>query len=117
VDWSPVSSIVLTSNSLPIVSEDIIPAVNLSGLTFNSSNDSEQQITDIVLSIDNPNDYNNIITYVASTNYRRISLNAREVRQINIKILWRSKQGVLYPLMLSDGNSCSLKLKFEKLKK
>ncbi len=114
VNWSPLSSIVITSPTLPIISEERVPTINILSGGSNSSNDLEAQLTDIVLSIDNPNDYNNQITYTATTNYRRCSLNAREIREISIQIYWRSKQGVLYPLLMSDGNAGTLKLKFEK---
>jgi hypothetical protein len=116
VDWSPVSSIVFTSTYLPIVPEERIPTANVIDGTTNSSNDVEQQITDIVLSVDNPNDYNNSITLVSTTDYRRISLTSKEIREIDLKVYWRSKTGQLNPVMLSDGNSCSMKLKFEKRK-
>lgn len=116
VDWSPVSSIVITSQYLPIVSEERIPTINILTGGSNSSNDLEQQITDIVLNIENPNDYNTRITYVASTDYRAMTLTSREVRELDLRIYWRSKTGSLYPLLMSDSNSGNAKLKFEKLK-
>lgn len=114
VDWSPVSSIVMTSATLPIVQEEIIPAINVVSSSSNSSGDIEPQITDICLSLENPNDYNNNITYTATTNYRRISLCSDLIQDFDIRIYWRSKKGQLYPVMLADGNSVSLKIKFEK---
>lgn len=115
-NWSPVSSIVITSQRLPIVAEERIPTVNVISGISNSSNEIEQQISDIVVNIDNPNDYNTRLTYVANTDYRSITLNAGEIREIDLKIYWRSKIGKIYPLLMSDGNSGNCKIKFEKIK-
>lgn len=115
VDWSPVSSIVMTSATLPIVQEEVISAINIIQNTSNSSGGIEPQITDICLSLENPNDYNNNITYTASTNYRRISLTNDVIQDFDIRIYWRSKKGLTYPILMSDNNSVSLKIKFEKI--
>ena len=116
-NWSPVQSIVFNSSigvSTEFVSEpQILNSNSVFGL---STNKVENIITDIILPIDNPCDYNSFVMYNANV-YREANLKVSEIRNIGLSIYWKSKFGVNYPIMLSNGNNITVKMKFEQIKK
>jgi hypothetical protein len=116
-NWSPVQSIVFNSSigvNMEYVSEPQI--LNNSSVFGLSSNKVENVITDIVLPVDNPSDYNSFVMYNANV-YREANLRVSEIRNIGMSIYWKNKLGKNYPIMLSDGNNITVKIKFEKIKK
>jgi hypothetical protein len=80
-----------------------------------SSNNIENSIADISLPLDNANDYNSCIAYQAGV-FRYSDIFTEAIRDIDIKIYWKSKFGVMYPVMLSDGCGMNLKMMFERKK-
>jgi len=115
--FSPVSSIVFMSN-MGILTEYIgqIQILNNNSITTNQSNNIENQIMDIALSVQNPMDYSSQIQYVASV-FRFSEIIGNEIRSINISVYWKNKyNGINYPVMLSDGCGFNAKLMFQKKK-
>ena len=114
-NWSPVQSIVFSSNigtfAENVADPQILSSNSIFGLT---SNRVENIITDIILPINNPMDYNSFIMYNANV-YRESNLRVDEVRSIGMSIYWKDKLGLQYPVMLSDGNNVTVKIKFEKI--
>ena len=113
--FSPVSSIVFMSN-MGILTEYIgqLQILNNNSITTNQSNNIENQIMDIALSVDNPMDYSSQIQYVAGV-FRFSEIIAKEIRSISISVYWKNKyNGFNYPVMLSDGCGFNAKLMFQK---
>jgi hypothetical protein len=115
--FCPVSSIVFISNAMGIRSEYLGSTQVLSQQVnpTQSSNNIENSIADISLPLDNTNDYNSCIAYQAGV-FRYSDIFTETIRDIDIKIYWKSKFGVMYPVMLSDGCGMNLKMMFERKK-
>jgi hypothetical protein len=112
--WCPISSIVFTSNQLPIIPSQF-SSVNTTGNLVNSAtigNRFALVITDLMT---NQQGYRPNIIYNPTAEYRRISLTGNMgIRNIDINVFWRTKTGNLLPFRLPSGGSATLKLLFEK---
>lgn len=117
--WSPVQSIIFSSESLQ-VNPEVIGSVSVVGdgssLGSNQSNNSQQMITDIVLDLDQSSDFNGMITYIPSE-YRYISmLDSREPRSVKFSVWWLNKfNQVRYPIKLSNGGLITMKMMFQRI--
>jgi hypothetical protein len=115
---NPVSSLLFTSATLPIVSENINTPITFtdtstSGGGANLSSDTKRIITD--LQSENLI-YKPALTYIPSAEYRFISMtNGNPIRDIQISCEWRSNTGSFYPLYLPPGGTCNLKLYFRRI--
>ena len=114
--WSPLSSVVFTTGSLPVVSNELSDPIiyeNNQPVQLGIGNDQRQSIiTDFVT---DENGYRSNLVYLPSGEYRYISLyNSAPIRQIDIACWWRSKFGILYPFYLDPSASCSMKIMFKK---
>lgn len=112
--WCPVSSIVFTSNQLPIIVSQF-SSFNTTGTAISSAtigNRFALVITDIMT---NQQGFRPNLIYNPSAEYRRIALTGNmAIRNIDINVFWRSKTGQLLPFRLQSGGSATLKLLFEK---
>lgn len=115
-NWSPVASIVFTSNVLPIVaSQQSEPLIYSNNQLIRSSvpQKFEKVISDMAT---NEMTYKPNLLYVPSAEYRRISLTGNsEIRTVDINVYWKDKIGILHQFYLQSGASFSCKLLFEKL--
>lgn len=109
--WNPVSSVIFTSNLLPIYASETPPIqVYMNGNLVNSSSSSNYLniLTDFIA-----NDMN-FVPYIqySPAIYRFISMkHGVEVQNIDLQVLWVNKNtGIMKPLYLSVGGSCSVKL-------
>jgi len=114
--WSPITGIVITSNTLPINSTNIAnPCIYLNGIaTNNNGNNSnvEQVLTDFQAP---DGQYKNQITYIPSAQYRYIDLTGNSpLYTIDINMYWRNKVSKLIPFRLTAGSGASLKILFQK---
>jgi hypothetical protein len=113
--WSPITSIVFTSNTLPIEPNQVsTPIVFDNGVPLIGGTPAnvENIITDIATDngLYRPN-----IVYVPSAEYRRIHLYGnRPLHNIDLNIYYRLKTGVLVPFRLASGGSITIKLAFLK---
>jgi len=113
--WNPVSSVVFTSNLIPIYPAQTPPIqVYSQGKLVNNSSTSNvlSIITDFI---------GNDLTFVpyiqyAPAVYRYVSLKpSSEIKNIDLQVFWMNKTtGVLKPLYLGCGGSCSVKMMFTK---
>lgn len=116
---SPVQSIIFGSDSIQLKPE-IIGSVSIVGnngnLGANQSFNPQNQITDIVLDLDQSSDYNSMITYTPSL-YRYISmLEAKDIQHIKFSVWWLNKfTQVRHPIKLSNGGLITLKMLFERV--
>jgi hypothetical protein len=113
--WNPVLSIVLVSNTLPIVpNNEGVPSVVINGINQQQSgnnNVQSQVITDFVTD----GIYKPIITYIPSAEYRRISLvGDKPISNVDISVMYKDRLGRLNPVLLPAGCSISIKFLFEK---
>lgn len=116
-NWTPVSSVVFVSNTLPIVSNQLsVPLLFdeqrvITGLNGNNANFA-LLITDIET---NELCYKPNLIYNPSAQYRFISMTGQNpITNIDVSVFWKSKFGVLNPLLLTSGASCTLKFLFSK---
>jgi len=114
--WSPVSSIVFTSNTMPIISNQLSAPLlfnngqSSSGLGNNAN--FAQIITDMITNqqVFKPN-----ILYSPSAEYRRIDMTGNlPLSNIDINVYWKTKFGVLIPFTLASGSSATIKFLFER---
>ena len=114
--WSPVASIVFTSNTIPIISNQLSAP-----LVFNNGQSSTgignnanfaQIITDMATNqqVFKPN-----VLYNPTAEYRRIDMTGNTpLTNIDINVYWRDKLGQLIPFVLASGSSASIKFLFER---
>lgn len=113
--WTPITSIVFTSNTLPIIPNQVsAPLLFIDGRIVTSGNNSNiaQVITDFVsdTGIYKPN-----IVYNPQAEYRLIELlGNRPLTNIDISIFWKSRVGELIPFRLSSGSTATIKILFTK---
>lgn len=113
-NWSPVSSIVFTSNTLPIV------ATQLSEIMVYSNGQSvaqniPQNFAPIISDM-STNDmvYKPNLLYVPSAQYRYIDMiGNNDIKTVDIGVYWKDKKGNLMPFELQSGGSASIKILFE----
>ena len=117
--WSPIASIVFTTN-MPIISEGVAPPLVYGGNNINTSVGSntnfENIITDIALSTDDAYDYKQFVSYVPNE-YRFINLENSQtpLNSLSIKVFWKSRlTSQLIPLKLSNLSNISMKFLFTK---
>lgn len=114
--WTPVASIVFTSNTIPIISNQLSAP-----LVFNNGQSSTgignnanfaQIITDMATNqqVFKPN-----VLYSPTAEYRRIDMTGNTpLTNIDINVYWRDKLGQLIPFVLASGASASIKFLFER---
>lgn len=119
--WCPVSSIVFTSGTLPLVFEATGEPVRFGTGNNTSIGGSSASfapiITDIQLYNTGAFDYRQFIQYVPSGEYRMASFQKSPVpiTQIDIQIFYKNRlDGKLYPLQLYNLSSVSIKIMFRR---
>ena len=118
-NWSPVSSVVWTSSTLPVEPNDLsVPTVFVDGKQINTTNTyslASNIITD--MSTDEFGYHPNLL-YTPSAQYRYVTLfNDQPIRDIDISVFWRDYLGILRPFLVPPSANCSVKILFEKIKK
>jgi len=112
---SPVSAIVFTTSTLPIVKNILSAPINyLNGelIKSNYNNAFGFIITDLA-TLDDA--FKPTLLYNPTAEYRRISLQGNQpLSAVDIQIHFKTKDGVLHPLLLWSGASCQIKILFEK---
>ena len=117
-NWTPVTAIVFTSGTLPVVPEQVSTPVLLNNGSnlfagYGGNNAAiANVITDLVLQ---SGDYRSNFVYVPSAEYRLITLRGNQpLKNIDIEIYYRVKSGELIPFRIGSGQSVTLKLAFLK---
>jgi len=113
--WSPITSVVFCSQTLPIVPTQIsAPSVFIDGVTYTNGNNAvvSQIITDFVS--DN-GFYKPNIVYNPSAQYRLIDLQGnRPLANLDIEVYWKDRIGALQPFLLGSGCTATIKILFTK---
>jgi len=112
--WTPISAIVFTTTSLPIVVNQysVSSSIGEKPPSGSTSNEFAFIITDIQ---SNDQGFRPNVLYTPTAEFRRIDLTGNQpIRNIDISIFWRSTTGALIPMVLASGAQASIKLLFEK---
>lgn len=113
-NWTPVSSIVFTSNTLPIIPSQLSdPVIYRNGMqnTSNIAKNFSSIISDMAT---NDLVYKPNLIYVPSAEYRFIDMiGNNDISTIDISVFFKDKRGNLNPFILQSGASCSIKLLFQ----
>ena len=114
--WTPISSIVFTSNTIPIVSNQVSkPTVFLQGTTlgnYGNNSNFQQIITDMVT---DDGFYKPNVVYNPTAEYRLIELQGNmPLTNFDVSIFWKNKIGQLTPFYLGSGCTCTIKVLFTK---
>jgi len=115
--WSPISAIVFTSNTMPIVANQISkPTIFLEGGvlgSYGNNSNFAQIITDLV---SDTGFYKPNLVYNPSAQYRLISMSGNSpLTNIDISVFWKDKFGQLNPFFLGSGSSATIKILFTKI--
>lgn len=116
VNWTPVSSIYLSTHAIP-VNTSMTGAPEFSGDNIVSSSSSNQDslLTDFSLALQKGNEWQGQLYYIPSNEYRLFDLlGSTPLKTLNINIYWKSKLGFSYPFLMNYGSSCSIKIMFRK---
>jgi len=114
--WSPITSVVFCSNTLPIVPTQIsAPSVYLNGLSYNNGGNNSnvsQIITDFV---SDSGFYKPNIVYNPTAQYRLIEMTGnRPISNLDISVFWKDRIGALQPFLLGSGVTATIKVLFTK---
>jgi hypothetical protein len=113
--WTPCSSIVFSSYTIPVNSSEAGVVEYLgskSPFNTNSANNLVNELTDFIVNQDIGTELSNsVLYYTPASEYRLISLNSNQpINKINIKVSWLDKFGGNHDFLLNYGGSASLKL-------
>lgn len=109
--WNPVSSVVFTSNLLPICQSQTPPIQIYANGSLTNNNSTSNFLNIVTDFIGNDLTFTPFIQYSAEI-YRFLSLkNSSSIRDIDLRVFWINKNtGTLKPLYISSGGSCSIKI-------
>jgi len=124
VNWSPVSSIVFTSGTIPIEPQMSGAPDNLNTIDpISQSSIYEQQgitkvLTDFVIPFTTGVEATNQqIYYIPTSEYRLIDLlGNNNLNELTISVFWRDKYGGMHPMTLDAGASASMLIMLRKKK-
>lgn len=106
--WSSLRKILITTNSIPIVSE--YTPTNNSGISS-----TFPIISDFTPQLELPGQARSIAYYVPTSQYRLVDLKSSEqLNTIDLKIYWQDRAENIYPLLISRFQQASIKLGFFK---
>ena len=119
--WSPIESIVFTSTMMPLVFEQTGDPVRYGDSTVGIVNNTQLAfspiITDIALTNMSASDYRGFVQYIPSAEYRMASFQRSKsgISNIDVQIFWKNRlNGQLYPVLMPNGSSVSLKMMFRR---
>ena len=112
--WTPITSIVFTSNTLPIVPNQVsAPLLFFNGNRFSSGGNNaniSQVITDFV---GGDGLYKPSITYLPTAQYRLVSLMGNTpIYNLDVEVFYKNRVGELVPFRLSSGSTATIKILF-----
>lgn len=112
---TPVSSIVFTTSSIPIVPNQMSGPLVYSNNSIVNTSSNNNAFALIITDMAVDGNYQGSVLYTPSGEYRRIDLSGNSpLTNIDIQVFWKNRQGQLIPFYLWSGCSCSIKLLFEK---
>ena len=112
--WTPISSIVFTSATLPIVPNQLsAPLIFANGGIIQSNDGNNANFAQIISDFCAENGVYKPSLLYTPTQLRLIDLFGNQpISQIDISVFWKSKIGEFFPLQLNSGGACSIKILF-----
>lgn len=112
--WTPITSIVFTSNTLPIVANQVsAPLLFFNGQKLSTSGNNSniaQIITDFVA---NDGIYKPSITYIPTAQYRLVSLVGNTpLYNVDVEVFYKNRVGEFIPFRLGVGGTATIKILF-----
>jgi hypothetical protein len=116
--WSPVSSIIFQTSTIPInptqsgaplyAGQNLKDSIQASGIS--------NILTDFEIPLDRGDEYTNaLLYYTPSSEYRLFDMNSNgPLKDLNIQIYWKDKLGFIHPFLMKNGASATLKLLLRK---
>lgn len=114
--WCPITSIVFTSNTLPIVSNQVSTPIIYNNGNMLGSNGNNALINQVITDfISNEGIYKPNLVYEPTAQYRYIELlSNRPLTTFDLQVFWKDRQGSLIPFYLSSGCTATIKVLFTK---
>jgi hypothetical protein len=117
-NWCPVSAIVFTTSTIPVVPNQLSsPLIFAEGniLSNTSGNNSNFQL--VLTDLESGElCYKPNLQYSPTAEYRRLSLTGTSpLSNIQVSVFWRSRLGNLIPFTLGSGSSATVKMLFTKV--
>ena len=120
--WSPVSSIVFVTNSIPVNATHSGTPQFQGGSNLGtqvgsslSQNATTSVLTDFEIPMETGVEYRNISYYSPTSEYRLFDfVSNQQLNNLNISIFWKDKYGQLHPLTLRQNASATIKLLLRK---
>jgi hypothetical protein len=119
--FSPLNSILFLTGNLPIRTEWISYA-DISPYQPNLINTADTNkflriLTDFEVDITNSSEIHSFIRYTPTAQYRYVDLLGKStIDVIDVQIYWRDNFGNIYPLLVPFGQTCTIKILFERKK-
>jgi len=120
--FSPVASIVFTTNMLPVIPSNSSQPTIFSGdgklRNSGNNNNLTTMITDFESQDNNGYGFCGSLSYIPSAEYRFISMNQGndKINNIDITVYWKDQYSNLHPFYLLPGCKCDIKILFRKIK-
>jgi len=113
--WSPVLSICICSNTIPVAPNQISSLLTIGRNQVNPSGNNAQSNQVITDYSSDTGLYRGYIYYVPSAEYRRLTLmsSSSSLTNLDLSFFFRDRLGILNPLLLPSGASATVKLLFE----
>jgi hypothetical protein len=114
--WTPISSIVFTSTTLPINGTQVsVPIVVDNGVILPSSTQNNATANIITDLVSDTGEYKPNLVYLPTAQYRYISLFGNiPLVNLDIQIFYKLRDGTLIPFRLTSGGTVTVKLAFVK---
>jgi len=112
--WTPISSIVFCSNTLPIYKNSLAnPLIYYDGVNVNVSS-TGANYANIITDMISDGQYSPTLLYQPAV-YRMISLNGSQpIKNIDVQVYYKNKLGMMTPFRLLSNCSSSIKIMFSK---
>lgn len=118
-NWNPISSIVFTTTTLPVVpSNETTPVVygtNTQLGSVASNNNIKPVLTDFVVNVGPGSLYNPSIVYLPTAEYRLNDMYGNSpLTNLDLQVWWKDKYNNYHPLLIPSGGAASIKIMFRK---
>jgi hypothetical protein len=118
--WNPITAIVLTSTSIPVLPNNTSGVLTLNDIknatsTIPVNNSSNTLAIPILTDYSTEGLYKNFLYYVPTSEYRRLQLyGSSPLTSLDLQVYWRDRLGALNTFLLTSNTTVCVKLLFEK---
>jgi hypothetical protein len=114
--WTPITSIVFTSTTLPIVSNQVSTPIVFNGQSQFGGNGNNSLVNQLITDfISDDGIYRPNLVYQPSAQYKWIQLmGKRPLSTFDLQVYWKDRLGQLNPFYLSSGSTATIKILFSK---